>query len=524
MKARTGQIAQIAARCARAPKHRQIASQALFGELSSTAGAKGQCGTHFPNVNARYLADPHPELLRPPAVPAAAGAASNHWDEEWDASELASAVEENVMLSWGPSKPRTNLKQIVRGEGVYLYDDAGNQYLDWTSQAVCCNFGHTVPQPVIDAVTNQLQAVPYVYGGLGMVPVRARLSKLLADIMPGDITGFLFPSGGTEANEAAIRMARRYKGKHKILTQYRSYHGGTAAALGATGDFRRGFTEMGVTGFVKIFNPQPTGFSWGDSDEHASRLALQALEEQILTENPGTIAAIMLETVVGAGGVLVPPAGYMEGVRTLCNKYDILLILDEVMAGFGRTGEMFAYQHFQGVVPDIITSAKGLTGASMPMSMVGVREHIRKHFEENPLGWGATYHAHPVAMACAYESVKHIIKSKMVDNAKKMQPVMMEEIQKLVEKHASVKAGRCIGLFGCIDLQGKDGRSIQKLAEPSPPSVNNFRQAMRDNGLIALFRPPLLHCCPPLIITETELREGFQRLSTALESLDSSLE
>lgn len=424
------------------------------------------------------------------------------------------------MMSWGPSKPRTDLKQIVRGEGVYLYDDAGNQYLDWTSQAICTNFGHEVPEAVIEAINKQLKSVPYLYSGMGMVPTRARLSKLLAEITPGDITGFLFPTGGTEANEAAIRMARRYTGRHKIMSQYRSYHGGTANSLGATGDFRRGFTEMGVTGFVKIFNPQPQGFSWGQTDEEAGRLAIQCLEEQILCEGSDTIAAIMLETIVGAGGVLVPPDGYMQGVRALCDKYGIVFILDEVMAGFGRTGELFAFQHFPGVVPDIITSAKGLTGAFLPMSMVGCREHIRQYFIENPLGWGATYHAHPVALACAYECVKHIVSTKMAENAKNLQPVMMEEIQKLADKHDSVKAGRCIGLFGCIDLQGNDGRSIQKLSEPSPASVNVFRKALRENGLIALFRPPLLHCCPPLVITEEELRDGFQRLSSALSTLD----
>lgn len=463
------------------------------------------------------------ELPQPEHIPEAPGASENHWEDEWSPEDLASAVDANVMLSWGPSRPRNDLRHIVQGKGVYLYDDEGNQYLDWTSQAICTNFGHEVPEAVLEAINAQLKSVPYLYGGLGMVPVRARLSKLLAEITPGDITGFLFPSGGTEANEAAIRMARRYTSRHKILTQYRSYHGGTANSLGATGDFRRGFTEMGVTGFVKIFNPQPLGFSWGTTDEETARLALQALEEQILVEGPTTIAAIMLETVVGAGGVLVPPEGYMQGVRALCDKYGILLILDEVMAGFGRTGELFAFQHFPGVIPDIVTSAKGLTGAFLPMALVGCREHIRQHFVDFPLGWGATYHAHPVAMACGYECVKHIVQTKMPENAKSLQPVMMEEIQKLVEKHDCVKQGRCIGLFGCIDLQGKDGRSIQQLSAPSPPSVNQFRKALRDHGLIALFRPPLLHCCPPLVITEAELRDGFQRLSAALETLDASL-
>merc|ERR1719428_2702620 len=239
----------------------------------------------------------------------------------------------------------------------------------------------------------QLDKVPMVYGGIGATEVRLRLSKLLSEVIPGDITGFLFPCGGGEANEAAIRIARRYTGRQKIMTQYRSYHGGSTATLGATGDFRRWFAETGATGFVKIFNPQPLGFTWGDSDESAMKLCLQALEEQILLEGPASIAAVMLESVVGAGGVLVPPVGYMQGVRALCDKYDVLLILDEVMSGFGRTGELWAFQHFNNVTPDIVTSAKGLTGAFLPMSMVGVREHIKRWFHDKPLGWGATYHA-----------------------------------------------------------------------------------------------------------------------------------
>jgi len=277
-----------------------------------------------------------------------------------------------------------------------------------------------------------------------------------------------------------------------------------------------------VTGFVKIFNPQPLGFTWGNTDEEANHLCLQALEEQIMLEGPASIAAIMLESVVGAGGVLVPPVGYMQGVRALCDKYDILLILDEVMAGFGRTGELWAFEHFDGVVPDIVTSAKGLTGAFLPMSLVGVREKIRQWFLTNPLGWGATYQAHPVAVACAYECVEFTLKNQLPQRAKKLQSVMLEEIDKLVRKHASVKQGRAIGLFGCLDLQGPDGRAIQPLTGPSPPSIMSFRKALRENGLMSLFRPPLLHCCPPLIIEEAELRDGFKRLSAALVMLDNA--
>jgi len=446
-----------------------------------------------------------------------------HWDGTWSQEDVSKAAGDHTMLTWGPSQAAGGLPQITHAEGVYIYDADGNKYLDWTSQAVCNSFGHTVPGPVLEAVQRQMEAVSYVYGGLGMVPVRARLSQLLAEISPGDITGFLFPSSGSEANECAIRMARRFTGRHKILTQYRSYHGGSANALGATGDFRRWYTESGVTGFVKIFNPQPLGISWGKTDEEATQLCLQTLEEQILLEGPGSIAAIMLESIVGAGGVLIPPSTYMQGVRALCDKYSVLLILDEVMAGFGRTGEMFAFQHFENVLPDIVTSAKGLTGAFLPMSMVGVREKIRQYFLKEPLGWGATYQAHPVAVACAYECVKLMISEELPQRAKRLQPLMMYQIQQLIEQHDSVKQGRVIGLFGCLDLQGVDGRAIQTLNGPSPPAVMAFRQALKDNGLMGLFRPPLLHCCPPLVITEEQLVDGFERLSKALTVLDRSI-
>jgi len=276
-----------------------------------------------------------------------------------------------------------------------------------------------MPEAVKEAMNEQMNTLPYMYGGLGLAPVRAKLAKLLAEIAPGDINGFLFPSGGGEANEAAIRMARLFTGKQKIFTQYRSYHGGSTSSLGATGDFRRRFAESNTSGFVKFFNPQPSMFSWGTTDISATQRTLACLEDQINAEGPESIAAIMLESIVGAGGVLVPPEGYMEGVRALCDKYDILMICDEVMVGFGRTGHFFGFQHFEGVIPDIVTSAKGLTGSYVPMSMVGVRQKIKDHFWKNPVGWGATYHAHPVAMACAYETVKHMLKEDILGNVKK---------------------------------------------------------------------------------------------------------
>jgi adenosylmethionine-8-amino-7-oxononanoate aminotransferase len=430
------------------------------------------------------------------------------------------AAENNTVNTWGPSRPAGSAIVVDHGEGVYVYDTNGKQYLDWTSQAICANLGHSVPPAVKDAIVSQLDRMPMVYGGIGVTEVRLRLCNLMSEICPGDINGFVFPCGGAEANEAAIRIARRYTGKFKIMNQYRSYHGGTASTLTATGDFRRWFAESGATGFVKMFNSQPFGFGFGNNDEEKTSMLLNMLEEKIRMEGPATIAAIMLEPIVGAGGVLVPPKGYMEGVRALCDKYDILLIFDEVMVGFGRTGKFWGFQHFDGVIPDILTSAKGLSAAYLPVAVVGLRQKIKDYFMDKPLGWGATFANHPVAMACAYECVKHTVKENLAANAAALEPVMVEEMAKLVDKHSSVRQARAIGLFGCLDLVGANGQLVQDYQDVPSKKTMDFRKAMFENGLWGLFRPPLLHCAPPLVISEAELRDGFSRLDKALDTLD----
>lgn len=468
----------------------------------------------------QYISDNSPRVENPTYENGTAEVSSSHWDEEWSADMLQDSADNNAMNTWGPSRPLGNAPLIERAEGIYVYDKKGKQYLDWTSQAVCSNLGHTVPPAVKEAINTQLDKIPMVYGGIGATEVRLRLAKLMSEVCPGDINGFLFPNGGGEANEAAIRIARRFTGKHKIFNQYRSYHGGTASTLSATGDFRRWYAEQGQAGFVKMFNSQPFGFTWGDSDEDKTGLLLSMLEEQIRMEGPETVAAIMLESIVGAGGVLVTPKGYMEGVRAICDKYDILLILDEVMVGFGRTGKFWGFQHFEGVIPDILTSAKGLSSAYLPISVVGVRQKIKDYFMDKPLGWGATFANHPVGMACAYECVKYTIKENLPARAAALEKVMVEELHKIVTKHSSVRQARAIGLFGCLDLVGADGQFVQQFQQPMSPKTMEFRQAMFENGLWGLFRPPLLHCAPPLIIEEDQLREGFRRLDKALRRLD----
>lgn len=295
-----------------------------------------------------------------------------------------------------------------------------------------------------------------------MVEVRARLSKLLAEILPGDLNGMVFPSSGSEANEAAIMCARRYTGKYKVINWYRSYHGGTTNSQQATGDYRRWFGGDHVPGFVKAPNPFPLFWDLaGSTEEERTQMALNMLEEQVLNEGPDTVALIQFESVVGGGGVLVPPPGYMQGVRAICDKYNILLHCDEVMVGFGRTGKLFGFQHYDGVVPDILTAAKGLSSAALPISMMAVRKHIQDAFEEKPLGWGSTYAAHPVAVACAYENVKYLIKSDVIGHVQKLAPMFEESMKSIAESHPCIKQYRAIGLFGCFDVHTPDGKNPQ---------------------------------------------------------------
>jgi len=431
------------------------------------------------------------------------------------------------MTTWGSGSAWRSVPLIVRGEGCYLYDDDGNRYLDWTSQAICSNLGYDVPHSVLEAVNRQMKQLPIVYGGLANTEIRIRLASLLAELLPGDLTGFVFPAGGGEANEVAIRLARRYTKRTKIINHYRSYHGATTHALSATGDFRRSFVESagGSVGFVKTMNPTDSRrFSFGATDEERTQKALAFLEEQILCEGPSSIAAVMFESIIGSGGVHLAPAGYMEGVRALCDRYGILMICDEVMVGFGRTGRLWGFEHYD-ILPDIVTSAKGLTGAYMPLSMVAVRSHIRDYFEEHPLGWGATFQAHPVSMAAGYECVKYLLEHQLVERARDViEPVMREHIERLVGKYASVSGGRCVGAFGCLDLidprsnapvQNFDGSDCSHVE-----AVARFRAALRRNGLIGFVRPPMFHCAPALVIEPSELIDGFERVDRSLEEYE----
>lgn len=450
---------------------------------------------------------------------------SRHKETEWHHDDIHKATEDHVLFTWGATNPMREMAPLVdRSEGVYLYTETGERYLDFNSQAMCVNHGHTPDPSIVEAVVNQMKRSSYTYPGVFKSPVRARLSKLLADISPGDINHFTFPSGGAEAIETAARMARVMTGRQKIMTRYRSYHGSTTTALAMTGEQRRWSGEQGATGHTHFFDPFPYSFSMGETEADKCQMALTMLKEQLNFEGPHLVAAIVLESVTGTNGVLKPPKGYLEGVRQMCDENGIVMICDEVMSGFGRTGKLFGFQHST-IIPDIITFAKGVNGAFIPLGGVGVRDHVAQHFQENAVGIGSTYNSHPVALASAYAAIQVMLRDDLIGNAARMGVVMEREMQGLLDRHPSVKQARCVGMFGCIEIQkNRRGDFIAKVTDPLPPAMVEFRQRLVENNVWTMMRGHTVQANPPLIATEEQVCEGFAAFDKALIATDEAME
>jgi taurine--2-oxoglutarate transaminase len=416
---------------------------------------------------------------------------------------------------------------VTRAQGVYFWDVDGKRYLDFNSMTMCVNIGHG-NQRVIDAIVAQARQLPYAAPGMATKP-RAVLGKLLTEITPGDISRFMFTLGGADANENAVKLARGYTKKHKILTRYRSYHGASAGAMSLTGDPRRHPWEPtlmpGVVHFLDPYRYRSTFHRTnpGISEEDFTQDYLNHLEEIILYEGPETIAAILLETVTGTNGILIPPAGYLPGVRKLCDKYGILLIADEVMSGFGRTGEWFALNHWQ-VEPDLLTMAKGLTSAYAPLGAVGMKPAIAAAFDQVAYQGGLTYTAHPISLAAAIANIQVMQDDHLVEHARQMGPVLHRMLADLGEQHPSVGEVRSIGMFGVIELV-RDRQSKEPLApwNASSPEMNTLRKFCLERGLFVYTHWHTILIIPPLIITEEELAEGFAILDQALTATDTTV-
>jgi taurine--2-oxoglutarate transaminase len=405
---------------------------------------------------------------------------------------------------------------VSGAKGVYFWTPEGTRYLDFNSQLMCVNIGHGDPR-VIKAIQDQAAALPYANPFMATEP-RARLAAKLAELTPGDLDVFFFTSGGAEANENAFKIARAVTGRQKIMARYRSYHGATAAAINATGDPRR-WSQPPMPGIVHVLDPyHGIALGWDTADE-----ALGYLEEVIQLEGPQTIAAFILETVTGTNGILIPPDGYLQGVRALCDKHGILMICDEVMSGFGRTGKWFAVEHW-GVVPDLITMAKGLTSAYVQLGAVAIRRKIADHFQATPFPSGLTYNSHPLACAAGLATIAVMEEDGLVEQARTRGVLMAELLADLEKRHPSVGAVRSIGLFGIVELvRNRKTREPMAPFNGTSPEMAALGTFFRDNGLYTFVRWNYFFTNPPLCITEAELREGFAIIDKALEITDQAV-
>jgi taurine--2-oxoglutarate transaminase len=434
--------------------------------------------------------------------------------------EMIATCLEHTMFSWSASA-KVDPLPIARAEGVYLYTPDGQRILDFNSQLMSTNIGHSHPK-VVAAIKQAADGVLYVYPG-AVTEARARLGKRLAQLCPGDIDSFFFTLGGAEANENAIRAARLFTGRNKILSSYRSYHGAMGSTIQATGDPRRLPNEPGAPGFVHVMPPWPYEYSFGADEDEITRNHLRYLSEVLDYEGPTRIAAMIIETVVGTNGILPPPRGWMQGLRELLDRHGILLICDEVMCGFGRTGKMFAVEHY-GVVPDILTMAKGLTSSVVPLGAMGVRRKIADHFRDNVFWGGLTYNAHPFACSIALAAVDVLVDEGMVENAARLETVVRAEFERLKAKHPSVHVGRCIGLFGIIDIRRNSKNDPIARYDTSHPAMNTLAAFFREQGLFTFVRWNSFMCNPPLCITEAQLREGFEIIDRGLDITDAAFE
>src|SRR5215468_1078093 len=361
------------------------------------------------------------------AATAGGGAASGG---SMGSDEMVALTKRHTLFEWSAQQAIDPIP-VAGAKGCWFWTPDGKRFLDFNSQLMCVNIGHG-DERVIRAVQDQAASLAYANPFMA-TEARARLGKALADITPGDIDTFFFTNGGAEANENAIKLARQFTGRQKLLVHYRSYHGATAGAISLTGDPRRWANEPGIPGVVRVLGPYHGIERGWDTAEQA----LARVEELIQLEGAHTIAAFFIEPVTGTNGILIPPDGYIQGLRDLCTRHGILLVADEVMSGFGRTGEWFAIDHWK-VVPDLICIAKGLTSAYVPLGAVGMRRHIAEYFRDKVFYGGLTYNSHPLGCAAALATLKVYQDDNLIERARKMGVLLRELHQGLERKHPIV--------------------------------------------------------------------------------------
>ena len=426
------------------------------------------------------------------------------------AAEITELCLRHTLYDWSAQAGLDPLA-VVDAHGVYFHTADGRRFLDFNSQLMCVNAGHG-DRRIVEAIKRQAEQLPYISPFMAH-EARARLGAKLAELLPGDIDKVFFTLAGADANENAIKIARAVTGRPKILARYRSYHGSGGSAIQATGDPRRWANEGPTGSVVHVLDPyHGIQRGWDTVEE-----SLADLEEAIELEGPSSIAGFILEPIVGTNGIHVPPDGYLQGVRAICDRYGILMICDEVMTGFGRTGRWFAVDHWA-VVPDLITMAKGLTSSYVPLGAVGMRPKVASYFDGHVFYGGLTYNSHPLGCAAALGTIQAYEEDDMVGNAARMGAVLARHHKVLRDRHPCVGATRSIGLFGCLELV-RDRQTLEPMApfNGTSPEMKAISAALLDAGLYTMTRWNTIMTNPPLCITEAQLDEGFGILDSVLE-------
>lgn len=433
---------------------------------------------------------------------------------------------DHVFHTWSAQRSVNQVKP-VRASGSWFWDKTGKQYLDFASQLVFVNLGYQHPA-LIAAIQEQASVMCTLAPDFAS-DARSELAEMLAARAPGDLNYVFFTNGGTEANEHAIRMARLHTGRQKIMGAYRSYHGATGGSITVTGDPRRWANEPGIPGVVHFMGPYLYRSAFGAKTEaEECQAALTHLRDVIELEGPATIAAIFMETVVGTNGVLVPPPGYLAGVRALCDEFGILMVCDEVMVGFGRIGEWFAVDAWA-VTPDLITFAKGVNSGYVPLGGVIVSEEVRESFADRTYPGGLTYSGHPLACAVGVASIRVFEETHLLEHVRRVgRDVAEPALRELAKRHPSVGEVRGRGLFWAVELVRN--RQTREMLVPynatgtDKEPMNKLVAACRDLGLWPFSHFNRIHVAPPLVMTGEELEDGISRLDMALTVADSYVE
>jgi len=426
-----------------------------------------------------------------------------------------------VLRSWAV-QGKMPYDEIVGGKGCWFWDRNGKKYLDFSAQWINTNIGHQHPR-VIEAIKEQAEKLCFIAPNFGH-ETRGMLAEQIVRHTPGDLNKVFFTLGGGESNDNAINLVRQVTGRYKVMARYRSYHGSTLGGLSISGEPRRLPAEPLITGIVRIFDPYCYRCSFGQSYPGCGIECAEHIREVMLYENPESIAAVFLEPVTGTNGVFVPPKEYLPRIREICDEFGVLLAVDEVMSGWGRTGKWFGVDNW-GVVPDVMTTAKGITQGYVPLGAIVVNQKIADHYDDKMFWYGLTYSGHPLACAAGIATLKIYEDENLIENSAWMGDKLKAKLNWLKEKHPSVGDARSIGLFSALELV-KDRDTKEPLAPwngPDPGIMGRINKCLRDKGVYAYLRWNYLFIAPPLSINEEELEFGLNALDQCLELADQEL-